>query len=627
MTHRSEPEPPKVPMVDDHPANLLALEATLEPLGATLIQARSGRQALREIERHDFALVLLDVRMGDLDGFETAALIRQHERARETPIIFLSAIHTETHYARQGLSLGAVDYIYKPFDPDLLRDKVRSFLTLYRERRARVSAESALAMKDLILGVLGHDLRSPVTAICATAETLLRDETAPERRVGLIRINASARRMDRMVRALVDYARTYFGGAHPGHAAAPSAWTIFASASSKRSRPPTPDCKIAAEQWSATSRARLGRRSRGAGDRQPGHQRARARRRWRPARRRGRGRADEVTVTVGNEGAFPAALRAGLFEPLQERRRGRARPRARPVHRSRGRRGARRAHRARLGPRRRADALHHLLAATPAPREQTGVPPALAESVGALNTAARGDDDGDVDAGGDRAVRRRHGGRRGLRAAARARRRRHGYRLRGARSGCSSAQVAIKLCPTPPAAPAAARGAGAWPRSAIRRPGRRLRHGQHDAGVEFLVMELVRRRRRCTRRCAKQEASGSPWRIAEAVDVLIGVAEAARSLFTPRASRTVTSSRRNIMLAAGQPHGADGPRPVQARVSRALPTPLAGSPEYMAPEVCIGQRPSRRRSPRRPLRARGHRLRAVHRRSAVPGGDRPVDTF
>ena len=58
--------------------------------------------------------------------------IRQHDRARETPIIFLSAIHTETHYARQGLSLGAVDYIYKPFDPDLLRDKVRSFVTLHR---------------------------------------------------------------------------------------------------------------------------------------------------------------------------------------------------------------------------------------------------------------------------------------------------------------------------------------------------------------------------------------------------------------------------------------------------------------------------------------------------------------
>src|SRR4051812_33503356 len=153
--------------------------------------------------------------MADLDGFETAALIRQHERARETPIIFLSAIHTETHYARQGYSFGAVDYIYKPFDPDLLRDKVRSFVALYRERRARQTAESALHMKDLILGVLGHDLRSPVTAICASAEMLIRDEEHEDRRAALVRIAGSAHRMDRMVRSLVDYARTWFGGGIP----------------------------------------------------------------------------------------------------------------------------------------------------------------------------------------------------------------------------------------------------------------------------------------------------------------------------------------------------------------------------------------------------------------------------
>lgn len=202
-------------MVDDHPANLVALEATLESLGEHLVAARSGHAALEEVDKQDFALILLDVRMAGLDGFQTAQLIREHDRAKHTPIIFLTAIHTETHYARQGYSLGAVDYIYKPFDPDLLRDKVRSFVSLYRERRARQTAESALHMKDLILGVLGHDLRSPVTAICASAELLLRDEAAPDRRAALQRINTSAHRMDRMVRSLVDYARTYFGGTMP----------------------------------------------------------------------------------------------------------------------------------------------------------------------------------------------------------------------------------------------------------------------------------------------------------------------------------------------------------------------------------------------------------------------------
>src|ERR1043166_5277449 len=88
-------EPVNILMVDDHPANLLALEATLEPLNENLVQARSGRQALAEVEKHEFALILLDVRMADLDGFQTAQLMREHERAKETPIIFLTAIHTE----------------------------------------------------------------------------------------------------------------------------------------------------------------------------------------------------------------------------------------------------------------------------------------------------------------------------------------------------------------------------------------------------------------------------------------------------------------------------------------------------------------------------------------------------
>lgn len=314
MTRRSDDEPVKILMVDDHPANLLALEATLEPLGETLIQARSGRQALREIERHEFALVLLDVRMADLDGFETAALIRQHDRARETPIIFLSAIHTETHYARQGLSLGAVDYIYKPFDPDLLRDKVRSFVTLFRERRARVSAESALKMKDLILGVLGHDLRSPVTAICASAELLLKDETAPERRAALTRINSSARRMDRMVRALVDYARTYFGGRIPT-LLAPARMDHLCRRLIDETESTHPSCAVALSvvgnvegNWDADRIAQaIGNLIINAVEHASGAVRVDV-----------AGGADEVTVTVCNDGTFPDGLRATLFEPFSK---------------------------------------------------------------------------------------------------------------------------------------------------------------------------------------------------------------------------------------------------------------------------------------------------------------------
>ncbi len=301
-------------MVDDHPANLLALEATLEPLGETLVAARSGEQALVEIEKRDFALILLDVRMAGLDGFETAERMREHERARETPIIFLSAVHTEMHYARQGLSLGAVDYIYKPFDPDLLRDKVRSFVALYRERRARQSAESALAMKDLVLGMLGHDLRSPVTAICASAEHLLRDETREERRAALQRISSSGHRMDRMVCALVDYARTYFGGglpmrrtrermdeicrrvvdevavSHPGHAI---------------------DVSVTGEvegEWDGDRVAQaLGNLVINAVEHARGAVRVEI-----------AGGADEVRVTVTNDGEIPVAARAQLYQPFKK---------------------------------------------------------------------------------------------------------------------------------------------------------------------------------------------------------------------------------------------------------------------------------------------------------------------
>jgi signal transduction histidine kinase len=305
-------------MVDDHPANLIALEATLEPLGANLVAARSGKEALAHVDEHDFALILLDVRMAGMDGFETAQLIRQHDRARETPIIFLTAIHTETHYARQGYSLGAVDYIYKPFDPDLLRDKVRSFVTLYRERRARQSAESALQMKDLILGVLGHDLRSPVTAICASAELLLRDETAEERRAALHRINASAHRMDRMVRSLVDYARTYFGGAMPLNAATERMDRICQRVIDEvRASHPERQVRLAVAgnlegRWDPDRVAQaIANLVINAADHATGDVVVDV-----------VGSAHEVSVTVTNPGAFPEQLRDSLFLPFTKGDRG-----------------------------------------------------------------------------------------------------------------------------------------------------------------------------------------------------------------------------------------------------------------------------------------------------------------
>jgi signal transduction histidine kinase/DNA-binding response OmpR family regulator len=121
-------------LVDDKPDKLLALEVVLADLGANLVRAISGREALRHLLHEDFAVILLDVNMPVMDGFETAALIRQRQTSRETPIIFITAYADEMHVSR-GYSLGAVDYILAPVVPEVLRTKVRVFIDLFRQKR------------------------------------------------------------------------------------------------------------------------------------------------------------------------------------------------------------------------------------------------------------------------------------------------------------------------------------------------------------------------------------------------------------------------------------------------------------------------------------------------------------
>ena len=121
-------------VVDDKPDKLLALEAVLTDVGANLVLANSGREALRHLLHQDFAVILLDVNMPVMDGFETASLIRQRQSSRETPIIFITAYADEMHVSR-GYSLGAVDYILAPVVPEVLRTKVRVFIELFRQKR------------------------------------------------------------------------------------------------------------------------------------------------------------------------------------------------------------------------------------------------------------------------------------------------------------------------------------------------------------------------------------------------------------------------------------------------------------------------------------------------------------
>ncbi len=132
-------------LVDDQPENLRTLEAVLEPLGYPLRTASSGHGALRLLLEQDFAMILLDVRMPGLDGFETAQLIKQRTRTRDIPIVFLTAARDEVSEIARGYGVGAVDYVLKPFDPDLLRSKVAVFAELEASRRALKRSEALLS--------------------------------------------------------------------------------------------------------------------------------------------------------------------------------------------------------------------------------------------------------------------------------------------------------------------------------------------------------------------------------------------------------------------------------------------------------------------------------------------------
>jgi PAS domain S-box-containing protein len=130
-------------MVDDRAENLLALEAILEPLGQKLVKAHSGEEALRKLLQHDVAVILLDVQMPGMNGFDTAKIIKARERTRYIPIIFLTAISKEEEYVFRGYQVGAVDYISKPFQPDVLRAKVAVFVDLHLKQK-RLGEQEAL---------------------------------------------------------------------------------------------------------------------------------------------------------------------------------------------------------------------------------------------------------------------------------------------------------------------------------------------------------------------------------------------------------------------------------------------------------------------------------------------------
>ncbi|OKJ00968.1 response regulator [Kitasatospora sp. CB01950] len=169
----------KILLVDDRPENLLALEAILSALDQTLVRASSGEEALKALLTDDFAVILLDVQMPGMDGFETAAHIKRRERTRDIPIIFLTAINHGPHHTFRGYAAGAVDYISKPFDPWVLRAKVSVFVDLY-QKNTQLKEQAALLRLQLetdeeqpaIGGALLGELSARLAAVEEQAEAL-----------------------------------------------------------------------------------------------------------------------------------------------------------------------------------------------------------------------------------------------------------------------------------------------------------------------------------------------------------------------------------------------------------------------------------------------------------------------
>ncbi len=136
-------------IVDDEPSNLLALEAILEPLGQKLVRATSGVEALKQALKMEFSVVLLDVQMPEMDGFEAAELLRKRPRTRDVPIIFLTAISKDRKFIARGYDVGAVDYLFKPYEPDILRSKVAVFVDLAKKNAIiRTQAEELRRLSE-----------------------------------------------------------------------------------------------------------------------------------------------------------------------------------------------------------------------------------------------------------------------------------------------------------------------------------------------------------------------------------------------------------------------------------------------------------------------------------------------